>query len=54
MQDEENGEDDEYHESRYGVHNRDREKILQTSNRAHKMQLQCITLLVFKYAENLA
>ena len=42
-----------YHEPRQGVHNRDREKILQTSNRAHKMQLHCTTLLAFKYAENL-
>ena len=31
-----------------------REKIFQTSYRAHKMQLQCTTLLAFKYAENLA
>ena len=36
------------------VHNRDREKILQTPNRTHKMQLHCTTLLAFKYAENLA
>ena len=43
-----------YHEPRLGVHNRDREKILQTSNRVHKMQLHCTTLLAFKYGENLA
>ena len=38
----------------FRARNRDDGKILQISNRTHKMQFHCTPLLIFKYAENQA